>query len=496
MSGKSSSSSSSLEKLPKEVTLKLRKQHIGGSVTLFFKQSPLKIVRGSGQYMYDEEDTEYLDCINNVAHVGHCHPHVVKAGADQMALISTNSRFLHDNMVIYARRLTSYFPDKLSVCYFVNSGSEANDLAMRLARAHTNNKDVITLDGAYHGHLTTTIDISPYKFKKINGGQKKPWVHVVPLPCSYRGKYTTDKHSETEIGQLYAREVQQLINNAHDSGRRIGAFIHESMISCGGQVVLPKHFLKTAYKYVREAGGVCIADEVQVGFGRTGHMWAFETQGVVPDIVTIGKPIGNGHPIACVVTTAEIARSFENIGTEYFNTYGGNPVSLAIANAVLDIIERDQLREHAIRVGKIMKQGLLRLQQQYPIIGDVRGEGLFLGAELVMSRETKEPADLVASYVVARFKDEKMLMSTEGKYDNVLKFKPPMVFTEDNARQFLQTFETILKEIYNDDNSGLNGLSLCSSGGSSVISSSSSDHSLVDEDSDQSDDSTTSSKSS
>ncbi|CAG2118765.1 unnamed protein product, partial [Medioppia subpectinata] len=235
-----------LEKLPKDETLKLREQHIGGSVTLFFKQSPLKIVRGKGQYMYDEEGNEYLDCINNVAHVGHCHPHVVKAGADQMSLISTNSRFLHDNLVMYAKRLTAYFPKELSVCYFVNSGSEANDLAIRLARAHTNHKDIISLDGAYHGHLTTIVDISSYKFKKIKGSKQKSWVHIVPLPCSYRGKYTTDKHPETHIGALYAKEVQNLINNAHNSGRNIAAFIAESMISCGGQVVLPHHFLKTA----------------------------------------------------------------------------------------------------------------------------------------------------------------------------------------------------------------------------------------------------------
>ncbi|CAG2121842.1 unnamed protein product, partial [Medioppia subpectinata] len=258
------------------------------------------------------------------------------------------------------------------------------------------------------------------------------------------------------------KEVQNLINNAHNSGRNIAAFIAESMISCGGQVVLPHHFLKTAYKYVREAGGVCIADEVQVGFGRTGHMWAFETQDVVPDIVTIGKPIGNGHPIACVVTTPEIARSFQNIGTEYFNTYGGNPVSLAIANGVLDVIENENLREHAIKVGAFMKKGLNALKDEYQVIGDVRGEGLFLGAELVVSRKTKEPATPLAEYIVSRFKDHKILMSTEGKYGNVLKFKPPMPFSIENAERFFHVFKGILEEVYNQDK-GVNYLSSRSS---------------------------------
>lgn len=281
------------------------------------------MVQGQGQYMFDETGKRYLDCINNVSHVGHANPIVTAAAAKQMSQIYTNSRYLHDNLVIYAKRLTSYFPSQLSVCYFVNSGSEANDLAIRLARAYTGHKDVICLDGAYHGWLTSTTEFSPFKWGKLKNHKKKNWVHVAPLPCSYRGKYTRDEYCEEDIADLYAHEVRKLVNSAMDNGRKIGAFIHESMVSCGGQVVLPNGYLGKVYETIREAGGVCIADEVQVGFGRVGsHMWAFQTyaENIVPDIVTLGKPIGNGHPVAAVVTTAEIARVFEENCPELFNT--------------------------------------------------------------------------------------------------------------------------------------------------------------------------------
>lgn len=402
--------------------------------------------------MYDERGRQYLDCINNVAHVGHCHPHVVQAGAEQMSLLYTNSRYLHDNIVLYARRLTSYFPSKLSVCYFVNSGSEANDLALRLARNYTKHKDAIVIDDAYHGHLTSTTDLSPYKFKKISGGHKK-WVHVADLPCSYRGKYTSDEYAEEEIGKLYANDVRDLINQVHNTGRNIAAFFAESIISCGGQIMLPKHYLKNVYRYVREAGGVCIADEVQTGFGRVGKsMWAFQLQGndVIPDIITLGKPIGNGHPVAAVVTTPEIARTFEEMPIGYFNTYGGNPVSLAVANAVLDVIENESLMVHATQVGNYLLKSFREMMKRQPVIGDVRGEGLFIGIELVKNRQNKEPATEEAKYVITRLKEEKIIMSTDGIYENVLKFKPPMLFNMDDANRLLTILEMVLTEMYED----------------------------------------------
>ncbi|XP_064458065.1 ethanolamine-phosphate phospho-lyase-like isoform X2 [Ornithodoros turicata] len=400
--------------------------------------------------MYDEMGNEYLDCINNVAHVGHCHPHVVKAGSEQMANLSTNSRYLHDNLVLYAQRITNYFPNKLSVCYFVNSGSEANDLALRLAQAHTQNKDVICLDGAYHGHLTSTTAISPYKFSHIRGYKKKKSVHVAPLPCTYRGKYKADDHHGKDIGLLYANEVQNIINSIHSAGRSVAAFICESLVSCGGQFPLPENYMRNVYNYVRNAGGVCIADEVQTGFGRIGeHMWGFQLQGedVCPDIVTLGKPIGNGHPIAMVVTTRDIATSFENLGVEYFNTYGGNPVSVAIASAVLDVIEQENLQQHAKEVGDYLINSLKELQSRHPLIGDVRGCGLFVGVELVLDRHTKEPATEEAQHLSLKLKEQHVLLSTEGKYGNVLKFKPPMVFTKKNVDDVVAKLNVLLGNI-------------------------------------------------
>lgn len=443
---------SPLEKISKQETMRLRDLHIGKNCTVFFKSSgALKIVRGEKQYLYDENGVPYLDCINNVAHVGHCHPHVVEAGYRQMQLLSTNSRYLHDNLVLYAQRLMKYFPPELSVVYFLNSGSEANDLAMRLARAKTGNKDVICLQGAYHGHLQSTVAISPYKFNRIKGYKQKKSVHVAPIPCSYRGKYRLSEitaGNDGDIGKLYADEVRDIITDLKSKERELACFICESLVSCGGQFPLPENYLKNVYRYVREAGGVCIADEVQTGFGRVGSkFWAFELQDIIPDIVTIGKPIGNGHPIACVVTTPDIARAFEAQGAEYFNTYGGNPVSVAIANAVLDVIENEKLQEHAQDVGQYLIDELRKIQRHWPLIGDVRGTGLFVGIDLVKDRVTKEPASDEATYISRRFMEEHCLVSTEGEWYNVLKLKPPMVFTKENVDTICNLLNKFLGEL-------------------------------------------------
>ncbi|MFQ5436378.1 MAG: aminotransferase class III-fold pyridoxal phosphate-dependent enzyme, partial [Anaerolineae bacterium] len=293
--------------LPPAEIITRRRQHLNPSLSLAYDK-PLKIVRGQGQFLFDEGGRPYLDCVNNVCHVGHSHPHVVQALARQAAVLNTNTRYLHDNLVRYAERLAATLPDPLSVCFFVNSGSEANDLALRLAWTHTGRRDLIVLDGAYHGNLSSLIAISPYKFDG-RGGQGKPaHTHIAPMPDPYRQPGVTG----AEVGEL----VDALVGN----GRAPAAFIAESLLGCGGQVVLPEGYLAQAYRAVRAAGGVCIADEVQVGFGRVGrHFWGFELQDVVPDIVTMGKPIGNGHPLAAVVTMPEIAASFAT-GMEYFNT--------------------------------------------------------------------------------------------------------------------------------------------------------------------------------
>ena len=413
-----------------------RTQVLGRNLSVSYRQ-PLKIVRGHGAYLYDDLGRAYLDGVNNVAHVGHSHPRVVQAAQRQMGVLNTNTRYLHDLLVDYAERLTATLPDPLSVCFFVNAGSEANDLALRLARTHTGRRDIIVVDHAYHGHLTSLIEISPYKFDGKGGTGAPPHTHVVPMPDGFRGL-----HKGKDVGTKYAEQVEEVV--ARTGG--VAAFIAESLLSCGGQIELPSGYLEAAYRHVRAAGGVCIADEVQVGFGRVGtHFWGFETQGVVPDIVTIGKPIGNGHPLAAVVTTPEIAASFAN-GMEYFNTFGGNPVSCAVGLAVLDVIAEEGLQAHALRVGNHLKKGLKQLMDDHAIIGDVRGRGLFLGVELVRSRETLEPAATEATYIINRMREHRILLSTDGPLHNVIKIKPPLVFSQTDADHLVQTLNAVLEE--------------------------------------------------
>ncbi len=419
--------------------LETRVRHVGRSLSISY-QKPLHIVRGWMQYLYDENGRAYLDAVNNVAHVGHCHPRVVKAAQEQMAVLNTNTRYLHENLVRYAERLCALLPASLSVCFFVCSGSEANELALRLARTHTRQKDVIVVDAAYHGNTTGLVEISPYKFDGPGGTGAPPYVHTVPMPDVYRGRY---KRTDPRAAEKYAYHVEEIIQQRQG---KVAAFICESLMGCGGQLVLPANYLKEVYHYVRNAGGVCIADEVQVGFGRVGtHFWGFETQGVVPDIVTMGKPIGNGHPLAAVVTTPGIAASFHN-GMEYFNTFGGNPVSCAIGLAVLDVIAEEQLQANALRVGTHLMDSLRDLMERHALIGEIRGPGLFVGIELVLNRETLEPAPAQASYIANRMRERGILLSTDGPFHNVLKIKPPLVFTKENVDFLVATLDEILAE--------------------------------------------------
>ena len=424
-----------------EAILAARKTYLGANLTLSYEK-PLAIVRGWRQYLYDQAGREYLDAVNNVAHLGHGHPAVVRAAQQQMAVLNTNTRYLHPHLVEYAERLCATLPAPLRVCYFVCSGSEANELALRMARAHTNGTDFIVVDGAYHGNTATLIDVSPYKFNGPGGSGAPPSVHVVPMPDRYRGPYKDNR----DAGHRYASHLGEAIVRMQQDRSRLAAFICESFLSCGGQIVLPLGYLAEAYRLVRAAGGVCIADEIQVGFGRVGsRFWGFETQGVVPDIVTLGKPIGNGHPLAAVVTTPAIAASFAN-GMEYFNTFGGNPVSCAVGLAVLGAIENEALQDNALTVGAYLKQGLTRLMPKHPLIGDVRGAGLFLGVELVQDRGTLEPATVEAGYVVERMKDRGVLIGTDGPFRNVLKIKPPMVFTTADADRLVDALDRVLAE--------------------------------------------------
>jgi 4-aminobutyrate aminotransferase-like enzyme/Ser/Thr protein kinase RdoA (MazF antagonist) len=419
-----------------------RATRIGPSLSISYRK-PLEIVRGSMQTLYDECGRPYLDCVNNVAHVGHSHPRVVRAGARQMAVLNTNTRYLHPNLVRYAQRLAETLPEPLRVCYFVCSGSEANELALRLARTRTGSKETIVLDAAYHGNTTSLIEISPYKFDGPGGAGAPAHVHKIPLPDDYRGPYRRD---DPDAGAKYAAHVAQAIGDIHAQGKKLGAFIAESLPGCGGQIVFPPGFLREVYRHVRAAGGVTIADEVQTGFGRVGtHFWGFETQGVVPDIVTMGKPIGNGHPLGAVVTTPEIAAAFAN-GMEYFNTFGGNPVSCAIGLEVLDVIAEGHLQEHARVVGESLLAGLRGLAEKYDLIGDVRGLGLFIGVEMVRDRKTLEPAAEEASYVVNRMRECGILLSTDGPFHNVIKIKPPLPFSREDGELVVATLDRVLSE--------------------------------------------------
>ncbi len=432
------------EKILTDKIQQSRQSHLGPTLSLSYRK-PLNIVRGWMQYLYDQEGRKYLDGVNNVPHVGHSHPRIVAAIQNQSAVLNTNTRYLHENVTRLAERITATMPDSLSVCFFVNSGSEANDLALRLAAAYTGGKDIITMEGAYHGNLSSLIDISPYKFDGPGGSGIPDHVQMVPMPDGYRG---THKYDTSDSGKLYAESLKKAIDKIQDRGGKVSAFIAESMISSGGLIVFPDQYLSTAYEYIRSVGGVSIADEVVVGFGRIGsHFWGFETQSVVPDIVTMGKPMGNGYPIATVVTTPEIAASFDT-GMEYFNTYGGNPISCAAALAVLDILKEEKHQEHAVNVGDYLISQFRLLQKNHPIIGDVRGSGFFIGMELVKDRDSLEPAPEHATYITERMKDKGILISTDGLHRNVLKIRPPMVFSQDNAEFMVSVLGEVLSETF------------------------------------------------
>ncbi|MDC8002892.1 aminotransferase class III-fold pyridoxal phosphate-dependent enzyme [Aureisphaera galaxeae] len=428
----------SASKTTNEDLIDYRKQHLGKSLSLQYKK-PIKMVRGAGQYLMDQHGRKYLDTVNNVAHVGHEHFEVVKAGQRQMALLNTNSRYLHENINALAQELLETLPPELSVMHFVNSGSEANELAIRMVKAATGQRDIIASEVGYHGNANMCIDISSYKFDGKGGKGAPEHTHIIPLPDTFRGKYRDE-----DAAGMYAEEVQKQIETIENKGRKVGAFIIEPIISCGGQVELPEGFLASAYDRVRAAGGLCISDEVQTGCGRMGStFWGFQLHDVVPDIVTIGKPLGNGHPVAAVACTQEVAEKFAN-GMEYFNTFGGNPVSCAIAATVLRTVKQEKLQENALNVGNYLKEGLKKLAEEHPIIGDVRGQGLFLGIELVNAH--LHPLADQTDYLANRMKEHGILMSTDGPDHNVLKIKPPLVFNLENAESLLFFLKKILSE--------------------------------------------------
>jgi len=423
-----------------------RRAHLGPSLSLSYAR-PLHIVRGYKQHLWDADGRIYLDAINNVPHVGHCHPRVVAAIARQAAHLATNTRYLYDTMAEYTERLAATLPEPLQVCYLVSSGSEANELALRLACAYTKKRGVVAIEGAYHGNTQALVEISHYKFAGPGGAGRAQHVQVAPMPDPYRGAY---KSSDPKAGAKYALQVGEAFERSFADGIAAGAFIFESLPGTGGMVVPATGFLAEAYAVARAARAVCIADEVQVGFGRVGtHMWGFEAvgrAGLVPDIVTLGKPIGNGFPMGAVITTREIAEAFAN-GMEYFNTFGGNPVACAAGLAVLDVLRDENLQENARTVGQQVLSGLRELQKKFPLIGDVRGMGLFLGAELVRDRTTLEPAAAEAGYIANRLRDRGILISTDGPQHNVLKIRPPLCFASTDADRLLAEIGVVMAEM-------------------------------------------------
>ena len=422
--------------------IKKRGKYLAPSFSVSYDM-PLHIVRGRGQYLYDSNGKEYLDAVNNISHVGHCHPKVIEAANNQNKELNTNTRYLHDSIIDYAQNLTRTLPDELEICYFTNSGSESNDLALRIARLYNDSYESIVLSGAYHGHTSSLIDISPYKFLGSGGKGKPDFVHLIPMPDMYRGEH---KMADAKPEEYYIDLVNKTITKIEKKGKRLAFFIVEPIMGCGGQIIVPPSFMTEAFKIVKEAGGLCIVDEVQIGFGRVGsHFWGFEMSGVIPDIITLGKPIGNGHPLSVVITKKHIAEAFNN-GMEYFNSFGGNPVSCEVGQAVLDIIKQEELQKNAHETGTYLLDGLKDAQNKHNIIGDVRGAGLFIGIELIKNYDKMIPAPDEAKFVVNQMKKRGILISSDGPDHNVLKIKPPLVFNRNNADYFLESFESIMSE--------------------------------------------------
>ena len=417
-----------------ESQLAHRNQNLSKVQSLSY-ETPIQMYGAAFQYMYDIHGNTFLDAYNNIIQVGHCHPTVVRAGQRTMAKLNTNTRYIYDQLLRYTDKLLSKFPPHLNKVFLINSGSAASDLAIRIAKSHTNKNMVMALKHGYHGNTQNAIDISHYKYNHKGGAGRKKDIIETEMPKVFGSKFGSESEATTNYASLATKQI------AENKGK-IAAFIAEPIIGCGGQVPLPKTYLANIYPEIRKQGGVCISDEVQVGFGRLGqYFWGYEMYDVIPDIVVLGKPIGNGHPMAAVVTTEEIANSFDN-GMEFFSSFGGNPVSCAIGEAVLSVIDQENLTEKAYQVGLHLKQGFKILQTEHPELADIRGEGLFLGVEII--NNDGMPGTKLASIIKNELRLKFILVSTDGPDDNVLKIKPPLYFSKENANLLLQEVNEIL----------------------------------------------------
>ena len=420
--------------------LRGRDKHLPNTHPTYFEQ-PIAMARARDCRFYDEQGRAYLDALNNVTLVGHSHPRLVETASRQLGRLNTNTRFVYDTLSEYAERLTATLPDGLDVVYFVNSGSEANDLALRMSRYLTKREDIVIIDDAYHGYTTVVADVSPSRYRNYG---KPDTTHPTPVPDRYRGAYGYD---DPEAGAKYAQHVIDTFDRLADEGRPPAAYLFEALLAGGGQVVLPPGYLEPIMKAAAERGALTIADEVQVGFGRLGEaFWGFQTQGpgVVPDFVTMGKAIGNGFPMAAMVTTREISRAFDPAG-RFFSTYGGNPVACAVGLELLDVVADEGLQHNALVVGQYLRDRLAGLADRHPLVGDVRGQGFYSGVEFVRDRQTKEPASEETLIICERLKDRGVLVYPTGPSWNILKLKPPLTFTRAHADEFTDTLDAVLE---------------------------------------------------
>lgn len=421
--------------------LERRYKFLGSGSPLFYKH-PLHLVKGEGVWLYDADGKRYLDVYNNVPHVGHCHPHVVKALTEQAGILNIHTRYLHENIVNYAERLLGTFDETLSKAMFACTGSEANEIALRMARRHTGGMGILVSDFAYHGNTAAVAELGTAFMPDAEGCRN---VRSIPVPDSYR---PPNSMQGNELATFYANAVKRQIEAfAADNIKFAGMLVCPDWAN-EGLVTVPGNYMQQAIGHVHDAGGLFIADEVQAGFGRSGrHMWAHQKyDGFVPDIVTMGKPMGNGHPLSGVVARGDLIEEFGHEAM-YFNTTGGTPVSMAVGMAVLDVLEQENLMQNAATVGKYITTGLRNLQKKYDLIGDVRDLGLFFGVELVRDRRSKEPASEEARRTVEMMKDKGILISMIGRYDNILKMRPPMCFSTDNANMLLSGLDDSLASL-------------------------------------------------
>jgi 4-aminobutyrate aminotransferase-like enzyme/Ser/Thr protein kinase RdoA (MazF antagonist) len=430
----------SYENLDLNKIINYRKSHLGKNLSLQYEK-PLYISKGEGVYLIDYNGEKYLDTLNNIAHVGHENSNVVKVAQNQIALLNTNTRYLHKNIIELTENLLSFFPKELSVVYYVNSGSEANELAIRMAENFTNRKNILISEGGYHGSTSKCIELSHYKFSNKGGNGESKNTYTFPLTDEFRGKYRGKN-----CGLEYVNEIEKIIKKMKSNGELVGALLLEPIISCGGQIELPENFLKNVYKIIKREGGLCISDEIQTGLGRVGEkFWGFELHDVVPDIVTIGKSFGNGHPVAAVICKKKIADKFNN-GMEFFSSFGGNPVSCAISNEVLNEIQIKNLQLNAKKTGEYLIKKMTKLSKKYPIIAHIRGKGLFLGFEL--ASKLLEPLPKQTKYLINRMLEFKILLSSDGLDKNVIKIKPPLTFNIENSDYLIRCLDIVFSEDY------------------------------------------------